>query len=1638
LAVKVGERSTHFSALSVEYSMRGTEHPFEKGRFISRPEKPGKAAKPIVLDLMPLTLIRRLADFRKTSGLSIGKGDQAYDPWKNELGVGEYPVVFPHEVGHIVFSQWLFSAEEKKALNIDQFWRGHFGDPEKLPVLAEKDVPALALEYQKLIGAATPQALTRAPISWGNSLNEIFAHNVERLAYGAPFLVSPVSKAATDDILHFFLKIGIINTQEAENYRILSARMNGGKPVSPVKTASGEHVSEENVLEAHMQWRIYREEARLGRKLTLEEEAAFRLEGNTDEATVRQITGWLQENPSKVVWMLEYIGEAGIMAERIREKYRSQYAKAGSGAMEEFLKTYEAKRLRQILAALLGLSSGKASLEDVLLLRPFLLSLADRSDLRFLPWESMRASLMKAIMEKEKALPVADQEKPAIGIGDRIVSTHTQTVREVKDVFVERGKIRLRLERVSKGGERSVDDWSVRAAREFLVRHRDLYQLEDLFGRAMTTNVSSALWEDMSGARLAAEQKEIWRKVFLDEVKKPVLKPGYEVSLSARRLVEEIKIPVGAKVLDVGSWMGHDALYFAEKGLNVTAIDVIQEPLDRLKKIADEKGLASRIEVRVHDLNEALPFSSNSFDVIYAHLSMHYLGDETLKKRVREMHEMLKPGGKLVIVGRSTEDKKFISAARREGSFIIDSEGKRQRFFDEINMKSIFEGVFEEVSVRKVPPYERYIGQGEMHSIEFVATKEAPIAGARLTESTLAGSTKYKEFGKPNASRQEKISKALSEYDLQGLDVRSLQVRELDGRPPEPPLMFVTGTGSAVLKMIGRNQEEARFVVSSVNRLIEAGLPVPKLFIRRGQDPAIADSYILPINEGYYMIESMADGIAVPLTELEPRKSWILGRLMARMHDILGTQPVEGYRTAKQTSEIIHVKDEIVALRAEIQAVSSDKRTKGDRFFLDNVDEFLLDLEILKERLPESWYLALPRYVIHKDLNVMNVLVGWDSDEVSAVFDWDRSSLQPRISDFANPVMTDHRVDAARGRVYDRERLIDIVAAYQSAAKEPLSDRELKAIPEILRATFLWSIASYFVLRRDKLEDAVEYARAAHTVESFHKFQKDFPGSEDSVNRFVELVRERIPLVRDSEGGRREVIGARLALQEGDLNFHSSRAQELVVRLIGLKRVADPYAVAAEINRYLDELARPETDLRREAQRAIDDRSLEPFMGQWVRGKLQSLLTYLYERERTLDLAGERYRDVGWSRNQALFVIDMLGEVKANELINFRFYGERPRPPMQPPGETQSFTQPFGARLVQTFIGTAYAAQTIPAQDPGAFELNAEGLLSPELARKGIDEKTPFWFINIGNAVVRASLAADRRSGTVLFYDLDENGEAMAEPFAELPITPDTLRKAEARMRAAKEIVPVARLEKELEKAPVLEAVSGITRAISLHAKAKGAMAPLADLETRTNVVAAVPIPDKGLDPREKQVIAKIFEALAPLFRSKVTLVFTSPRVFTDKDKKTLDLVEPAVLPEGPYNVMVLSNPALPSLLENIEDAAGIAPMPESDIRGDVVEIGPYAIALLLADLIGSADEDGLQKLLQDTSIEQLLRQAMGAKYDIELGKDRAGIVKAMQSADKEKREFYLKIVFERIRPLNFSQLLEVVRMVVQAVGAAA
>lgn len=133
-------------------------------------------------------------------------------------------------------------------------------------------------------------------------------------------------------------------------------------------------------------------------------------------------------------------------------------------------------------------------------------------------------------------------------------------------------------------------------------------------------------------------------------------------------------------LLDLGCGNGRDAVFFYNHGLKVTAVDISKNGIESLMK---KNSLIKTILKNIKNIS----FPKESFDVIYAHLSLQYFDPRESKIIFDKLHNILTPGGMIFVRCKSTDDPKYGEGMNLGGNIFFKSH--LRHFFTEELMKKL-------------------------------------------------------------------------------------------------------------------------------------------------------------------------------------------------------------------------------------------------------------------------------------------------------------------------------------------------------------------------------------------------------------------------------------------------------------------------------------------------------------------------------------------------------------------------------------------------------------------------------------------------------------------------------------------------------------------------------------------------------------------------------------------------------------------------------------------------------------------------------------------------------------------------------------------------------------------------------------
>lgn len=194
---------------------------------------------------------------------------------------------------------------------------------------------------------------------------------------------------------------------------------------------------------------------------------------------------------------------------------------------------------------------------------------------------------------------------------------------------------------------------------------------------------------------LLREPTDFWNEFYINREKKI----PFFVNKPDENLVAyfEKEFMSSGKVLELGCGPGRNAVYFAEKGCSVDAVDLSKESLQWAKERAKEKGvIINFIQKNIFDLL----IEHETYDIIYDSGCFHHIAPHRRMNYLDLISHSLKPGGYFAITC-------FVKGGELGGSDLTDWEVYRERSlkgglgFTEESLKTIFT-IFEVIEIRRM------------------------------------------------------------------------------------------------------------------------------------------------------------------------------------------------------------------------------------------------------------------------------------------------------------------------------------------------------------------------------------------------------------------------------------------------------------------------------------------------------------------------------------------------------------------------------------------------------------------------------------------------------------------------------------------------------------------------------------------------------------------------------------------------------------------------------------------------------------------------------------------------------------------------------------------------------------------------
>jgi ubiquinone/menaquinone biosynthesis C-methylase UbiE len=182
------------------------------------------------------------------------------------------------------------------------------------------------------------------------------------------------------------------------------------------------------------------------------------------------------------------------------------------------------------------------------------------------------------------------------------------------------------------------------------------------------------------------DDQDYWNKFY--EANDLVHKPS-----SFARHVEDKYFKDGKTLLELGCGNGRDAVFFAEKGNKVSALDLSTQTIHTLSSINIKNA-----EFFNQDFSQLSSF--RNFDYVYSRFTLHSIDEETEQVVLQQLPQVLKSGGLFLLEARSLKDEK-LEKSFGTGHFrrYLDFEATIEKM-ERLNFK-----VIEQIESQGLSPY---------------------------------------------------------------------------------------------------------------------------------------------------------------------------------------------------------------------------------------------------------------------------------------------------------------------------------------------------------------------------------------------------------------------------------------------------------------------------------------------------------------------------------------------------------------------------------------------------------------------------------------------------------------------------------------------------------------------------------------------------------------------------------------------------------------------------------------------------------------------------------------------------------------------------------------------------------------------
>ena len=167
---------------------------------------------------------------------------------------------------------------------------------------------------------------------------------------------------------------------------------------------------------------------------------------------------------------------------------------------------------------------------------------------------------------------------------------------------------------------------------------------------------------------------------------------GLTPSFAAEEALKVFKKKNISSIVELGSGLGRDTIFFAKNNIKVEALDYSKTAITSIKKKIKELNLSKFVSAKVFDVRKKLPFKNNSVQGIFSHmLYCMALKNSEVQSLNNEILRILEKGGVNIYTVRNFEDGDYKNGIHIEDES-YQNDGFIINFFSKEKIKELLVG----------------------------------------------------------------------------------------------------------------------------------------------------------------------------------------------------------------------------------------------------------------------------------------------------------------------------------------------------------------------------------------------------------------------------------------------------------------------------------------------------------------------------------------------------------------------------------------------------------------------------------------------------------------------------------------------------------------------------------------------------------------------------------------------------------------------------------------------------------------------------------------------------------------------------------------------------------------------------------